>query len=297
MRLLLFGSDGQLGSRLLTDLAALGAVHALPGVEFDLRDSTRVVQVIQDEKPDVIVNAAAYTAVDRAESEEAAAFAVNAEAPRVIAECARETGALLVQYSTDYVFDGTARSPYTEDARPAPLGVYGRTKFAGEEAIRASGCRHLILRTAWLYSNRGHNFLNTMLRLSETRDEIRVVNDQRGAPTCADDVSAATAGMLRALWTGGALDESRFDMTRMGTYHVTNAGECTWYDFADAIMRLAHRNTRVTPITTAEYPTPARRPAYSVLANDKLARVFDIRLGPWEQGLATCLAGRVNART
>jgi dTDP-4-dehydrorhamnose reductase len=292
MRLLLFGSDGQLGSRLLTDLAALGAVRALPGAELDLRDSARVVQVIGDEKPDVIVNAAAYTAVDRAESEEAIAGAVNAEAPRVIAECARESGALVVQYSTDYVFDGTARSPYTEDARPAPLGVYGRTKFAGEEAIRTSGCRHLILRTAWLYSNRGHNFLNTMLRLSETRDEIRVVADQRGAPTCADDVSAATAGMLRAVWTGGALDESR-----LGTYHVTNAGECTWYDFASAILRLAHRHTRVIPITTAEYPTPARRPAYSVLSNDKLARAFDTRLGPWEHALATCLAGRVNART
>jgi dTDP-4-dehydrorhamnose reductase len=287
MRLLLFGSDGQLGARLSTDLAALGAVHALPGAEFDLRDSARVVQVIRDEKPDAIVNAAAYTAVDKAESEEPIAHAVNAEAPRVIAECARATGALLVQYSTDYVFDGTARTPYAENAPAAPLGVYGRTKFAGEQAIRASGCRHLILRTAWLYSNRGHNFLNTMLRLGETRDEIRVVNDQRGAPTCADDVSAATVGVLRALWRGGALDESR-----LGTYHVTNAGECTWYDFASAIMRLARRNTRVMPIATAEYPTPARRPAYSVLGNDKLARAFGIRLAPWEQALATCLAAR-----
>jgi dTDP-4-dehydrorhamnose reductase len=290
MRLLLFGSDGQLGSRLETDLAALGSVCARSGKEFDLRDSERVIQLVRDERPDAIVNAAAYTAVDKAESEEDVASAVNAEAPHVLAEAARETGALLVQYSTDYVFDGSARVPYTEDAPAAPLGVYGRTKFAGEEAIRKSGCRHLILRTAWLYSNRGHNFLNTMLRLSEARDEIRVVNDQRGAPTCADDVSAATVAVLRELRQGGG-----FDLSRTGTYHMTNAGECSWYDFARAIMRIAHRATRVMPITSAEYPTPARRPAYSVLSSEKLARAFGIRLAPWETALANCLAARVGA--
>lgn len=287
MKLLLFGSDGQLGARLETDLAALGRVRAMPGTACDLRDGARVAALIADERPDVIVNAAAYTAVDKAESEEGDASAVNTAAPRVMADAARAVGALLLQYSTDYVFDGSARVPYTEDTRAAPLGVYGRTKFAGEEAIRASGCMHLILRTAWLYSNRGHNFLNTMLRLSADRDELRVVNDQRGAPTCADDVSAASVAILRALW-----GVSGFDSARLGTYHVTNAGECTWHDFAGAIMRLANRKTRVTPITTAEYPTPARRPAYSVLSNDKLARVFGIRLPHWEQALAACLAAR-----
>lgn len=287
MKLLLFGSDGQLGARLNTDLATLGHVQAMPGASFDLRDSARVAALIADESPDVIVNAAAYTAVDKAESEPVEASAVNTEAPRIMAEAARASGALLVQYSTDYVFDGAAHDPYTEATRATPLGVYGRTKFAGEQAIRDSGCRHLILRTAWLYSNRGHNFLNTMLRLSAERDEIRVVSDQRGAPTCADDVSAATALMLRMLWGGQG-----FDATRLGTYHMTNAGECTWFDFAAAIMRLAHRNTRVMPISTAEYPTPARRPAYSVLSNEKLGRVFGIRLPPWEQALATCLSAR-----
>lgn len=284
MQLLLLGSEGQLGSRLASDLAALGTVRAYAEAELDLRDHAHVAQAIGDERPDAIVNAAAYTAVDRAEGEEHIALAVNAEAPRVIAGVAHQTGALLVHYSTDYVFDGTARSPYNEDARPAPLGVYGLTKFAGEEAIRASGCMHLILRTAWLYSNRGHNFLNTMLRLSKEGEEIRVVNDQRGTPTCADNVSAATVAMLYKL-----RHAKGFDQSRLGTYHVTNAGACTWYDFARAIVRLAHRKTRVIPITTAEYPTPARRPAYSVLSNDKLARAFGISLPDWEQALETYL--------
>lgn len=287
--ILLFGAGGQLGTRLKTLLAARGPVRAVGHADLDLRDLDRLRALIGEARPGLIVNAAAYTAVDAAETDAENARLVNAEAPRVMAEAAAGLGALLVHYSTDYVFDGTARSPYTEESPTRPLGVYGATKLAGEQAVAASGADYLTLRTAWLYSNYGKNFLNTMLRLAGERSELRVVNDQLGCPTWSDLVAEATMGMLDGLGAGGSIRKER-----CGLYHVTCSGETSWWGFAQRIMALAGFAARVAvkPIPTSEYPTPARRPAYSVLANDKLARVFGIRLPGWDEGLERCLAER-----
>jgi len=287
--ILLFGANGQLGSKLKSLLATRGTVRAIGHAELDLRDLPRLRAFILETKPALIVNAAAYTAVDAAESDVENAQLVNAEAPRVMAEAAREHNALFVHYSTDYVFDGAARAPYTEESPVSPLGVYGVSKLAGEQAVAASGAAHLILRTAWLYSNRGKNFLNTMLRLAAERDELRVVNDQTGCPTYADLVADASAQMLDGMFASGVVRPER-----CGLYHLTCQGETTWWGFARRIFELAGfgERVRVLPITTADYPTPAKRPAYSVLSNAKLERVFGIRLPRWEEGLKRCLAER-----
>ena len=287
--ILLFGANGQLGTKLKSLLATRGTVRAVGHAELDLRDLTTLRAFILGTNPALIVNAAAYTAVDAAESDAENAQLVNAQAPRVMAEAARDCNALFVHYSTDYVFDGTAHTPYTEESPVSPLGVYGASKLAGEQAVAASGAAHLILRTAWLYSNRGKNFLNTMLRLAAERDELRVVNDQAGCPTYADLVAVASLQMLDGLYVNGQL---RAD--RCGLYHVASQGETTWWGFARRIIELAGfgERVRVLPITTADYPTPAKRPAYSVLSSDKLERVFGIRLPHWEDGLQRCLAER-----
>jgi dTDP-4-dehydrorhamnose reductase len=239
--------------------------------------------------PDVVVNAAAYTAVDRAETEPASAFRANAEAPAVIAAACADRGATLVHYSTDYVFDGSGSRAYREDDPTAPLGVYGASKLAGEQAIRASGARHLILRTAWVYAAHGKNFLRTMLRLAAERDELRVVADQVGTPTPASLIADVTAQVLRRA------------PPRAGTWHLTARGQTSWHGFAEAIVRGAHarglldRVPRVVPITTADYPTPAARPAWSVLDIGRLQREFEIRLPTWQDGLGDVLdelAGR-----
>jgi dTDP-4-dehydrorhamnose reductase len=288
MKILLFGRNGQLGARLTDALAPLGAVQALGRGDVDLTDPTSIERRIRDTSPDVIVNAAAYTAVDQAESDEATAMCVNGTAPAVMAQCARERGALLVHYSTDYVFDGKAHAPYREGDATAPLGVYGRSKLAGEEAIRHSGAPYLILRTAWLYANRGKNFLNTMLRVAGEGKPLRVVNDQRGSPTYADSVAAATADVLSVWREAGAQRASL-----SGVYHVTCGGEATWFEFAQRIFELAGlASVAVSPISSRDYLTPARRPGYSVLSNDKLARVFGVRLPHWEEALRRCLAQR-----
>jgi dTDP-4-dehydrorhamnose reductase len=288
-KILLFGANGQLGSKLKSLLAGRGTVHAIGHAELDLGDLQSLRTLIRDAQPALIVNAAAYTAVDAAEADAEQARRVNAEAPRVMAEAARECRALLVHYSTDYVFDGTARAPYTEDSPVSPLGVYGATKLAGEQAVAAAGAAHLILRTAWLYSNRGKNFLNTMLRLAAERDELRVVNDQTGCPTYADLVAEASVQMLDGLFVG-----ERVRVERCGLYHLTCQGQTTWWGFAQRIIDLAGyaERVRVLPISTADYPTPAKRPAYSVLSNAKLERTFGIRLPDWEEGLKRCLAER-----
>ena len=289
MNILLFGANGQLGTKLNTLLATKGTVHAVGHAELDLRDLARLRTLIHDTNPGLIVNAAAYTAVDAAESDAENARLVNAEAPRVMSEAAREHQALLVHYSTDYVFDGTARAPYTEESPASPLGVYGASKRAGEQAVADTGAAHLILRTAWLYSNRGKNFLNTMLRFAAERDELRVVNDQHGSPTYADLVAEASVQMLDGMFTNGVIRAER-----CGLYHLTCQGETTWWSFAKRIIDLAGfgERVRVTAITTADYPTPVKRPAYSVLSNAKLERVFGIRLPDWEAGLKRCLAER-----
>jgi dTDP-4-dehydrorhamnose reductase len=251
---------------------------------------------VREAKPQLILNAAAYTAVDKAEQEEAAATAVNATAPGILAEEAKRCGALLVHYSTDYVFDGTQDRPYLEDDPTAPLGVYGRTKLDGERAIAASGCDHLILRTSWVYAPHGRNFMLTMLRLAQSQRELRVVADQRGAPTSAQDLAHGT---LQVLDGGGkALEAAGLQRVRAagGVYHASAAGETSWHGFAQQIFSdWAWRQhggfvaPRVHAIATSEYPTPARRPAYSVLSNEKLQRTFGVRLPAWRAGLSDAL--------
>jgi dTDP-4-dehydrorhamnose reductase len=237
---------------------------------------------MREAQPDVVVNAAAYTAVDRAETDAAAANAVNAVAPGVFAEECRRAGALLLHFSTDYVFDGSKAAPYVESDATHPLNVYGRTKLEGEHAIAASGCDHLILRTSWVYGPHGKNFLLTMLRLGAER-ELRVVDDQRGAPTSSLQLARLTSELL--------LDHgSERVRAASGTYHATAAGETTWYGFAAAIFERQARRPRLIPIPGSEYPTPARRPANSVLDNRRLAAALGIRVGGWEEGLDETLA-------
>lgn len=291
MKLLLLGGNGQVGRELRRVLPALcdlvvgtrDGADADVAADFDVPES--LAGLVHRIAPDVVVNAAAYTAVDRAEDEPVAAFRANAEAPAALARGCAETGALLVHYSTDYVFDGSGMRPYHEGDATAPLGVYGASKLAGEEAIRASGARHAILRTAWVYSAHGRNFLRTMLRLAAERDELRVVADQIGAPTPAGWIADATGQLLR------------HGLAASGTWHLVAAGETSWHGFADAIMDeaqavglLPHR-PRVLPIATADYPTPARRPAYSVLDTTKLQREFGFVPPDWRDGLRTTLHG------
>ena len=292
MKILLFGSRGQLGTYLTPVLGTLGEIAAYDRQECDLMDLAAVRRVILQERPNIVVNASGYTAVDQAEADVVVAQRVNAEAPAVMAETARELGALLVHYSTDYVFAGTARVPYAEEAEPAPMGIYGETKLAGEQAIAASGVHHLILRTAWLYSNHGKNFFKTMLKLADERSELRVVHDQTGNPTYAKLVAANTANMLVQMF-----DHGRLVADRCGLYHVACQGSTTWYELAKNIMQLAGKadSVRVIPIVTADYPTPARRPAYSSLSTKKLARVFDLRLPAWQTGLEQCFAEHVSS--
>ena len=293
MRILLFGGNGQVGSELRRSLAALGDVVATTR-SGTLEDGTACEQADFDAPgslpglvdriaPDIVVNAAAHTAVDRAENEPGAAFRANAQAPLAIAATCARHGALLVHYSTDYVFDGRGTRPYREDDPVAPASVYGASKLAGEEAIRASGARHLVLRTAWVYTAHGRNFLRTMLRLAGERDELRVVADQTGTPTAAALIADTTVQLLRQA------------PSRSGTWHLTATGATTWHGFAEAIMQGAHargliaRVPRVLPITTADYPTPAARPAYSVLDCGALRRDFGIALPSWQDGLARAL--------
>ncbi len=285
MKLLLLGGNGQVGRELRRALPALGEVvvatragaDAELAADFDAPDA--LGELVRRSGPDVVVNAAAYTAVDRAESEPDAAFRVNAQAPEAIARACAASGALLLHYSTDYVFDGSASRPYREDDATAPLGVYGASKLAGEKAIRASGARHAILRTAWVYAAHGSNFLHTMLRLARERDELRVVGDQIGAPTPAAWIADASARIVA------------HGVPTSGTWHLVAAGETSWHGFAEVIMDealaagLLARRPRVLPINTAEYPTPARRPAYSVLDTARLHRDFGIAAPHWRDGL------------
>ena len=297
-RILLIGSTGQVGSDLNLALPRLGSVVPLNRAQLDQIDGKAMRAAIRGYHPDVVVNAAAYTAVDQAESEPEIAEAVNAVAPQIMAEEARSLGFPLVHYSTDYVFDGTKGSPYAESDATNPLGVYGRTKLRGEQGIRETGADHLILRTSWIYDTRGRNFLLAVLRLAASRDELRIVNDQHGAPTWSRAVAFATMHMLDTILSLPQEQRSKF----WGTYHVTAAGETTWCEFARAILANctdAHILTpelrdkvgaglqarSVVPISTAEYPTPARRPLYSVLSNDKLERTFQIALSSWQEQL------------
>lgn len=283
MRILVTGRNGQVGWELTRTLARLGEVVAPDRNELDLAAPKRIDAVLNRLRPDIIVNAAAHTAVDRAESEPDLARSVNGIAPGILAEAARRMDALLVHYSTDYVFDGTKDAPYVENDIPNPLGIYGRTKLEGEQAIQASGCRHLILRTAWVYASRGKNFLLTIRKLARERPEIRVVNDQFGAPTSAPAIAAATATMLES--------DSRSAHVDYGVYHLTAAGRTSWQGFASLIAASAGPSAAVViPIPASEYPTPARRPMNSCLDNTKLFKAFGIRMAPWEDEAQRVLA-------
>jgi dTDP-4-dehydrorhamnose reductase len=299
MRILLLGANGQVGFELQRALAPLGEVVAatrsgeLPGgascARIDLADATALLAAVDALRPAVIVNAAAYTAVDRAESEPESARQANGIAPGLLGRWCAAQDALLVHYSTDYVFDGSARRPWREDDATGPLGVYGQTKLEGEQAIAASGCRHLILRTAWVHAARGHNFLRTMLRLGAEREELRVVADQIGAPTPARWLGAATAALL------ARIDDST-PADALGVFHLAAAAETSWRGFAEAIFAdavaagLLSRAPRIVAISSAEFPTPAARPAYSVLDGSRLAHVHRLRLPGWRDGVRQVVA-------
>lgn len=301
-RILLTGKNGQVGHDLQNSLPALGEVFALDRKELELSKPDQIREMIRRIQPTVIINAAAYTAVDQAEKEESLAHVVNAEAPAIMAEEAKKIGAAVIHYSTDYVFDGTKRTPYQENDSTNPLNAYGRTKLAGEQAIQSSGVNQLIFRTAWVYSTRGKNFLLTILRLATQREELRIVRDQIGAPTSSREIASATTQVLHRIYD--PQEDSPGWSGISGTYHMTAAGETNWYEFARAILEEARKLTpapaegfttatrsvplitrQVIPIPTAEYPTPARRPAYSVLSNTRLQTVFGIRLPDWQTQL------------
>jgi dTDP-4-dehydrorhamnose reductase len=300
-KILLTGRNGQVGHELERLLPALGETIAFDREHLDLTKPADLRRTIAEIRPQIIVNAAAYTAVDKAESDEAVARAINTEAPRVMAEEAKKLGAVLVHYSTDYVFDGTKNSPYEESDATNPLGVYGKTKLEGEEAIRETGAQHLIFRTAWVYATRGRNFLLTILRLACEREELRIVRDQIGAPTWCREIARGTAAILSSLTFQDGHLESAPGVA--GTYHMTAGGAASWYDFARSILEEASQAPadrtwfndatrgraviakRVFPITTDQYPTPARRPAYSVLSNARLNRTFALELPNWREQL------------
>jgi len=278
---LLTGASGQLGVELARALRAHGDVVATDRRTLDVADPDAIVAAVRGARPDLIVNAAAYTAVDLAEKETAAAFAINERAPGILAEEARRLGAVLIHYSTDYVFDGERSTPYPEDAPAKPLNAYGASKLAGERAIAAVGGHALVLRTSWVYGLQGKNFLVTIRRLAAERDELSIVADQIGVPNWTRALAGATARIVAAGLP--ALAE------RAGLYHLSATGAASWCDFARAIVGDAPR-PRVVPITTREYPTPARRPAYGVLATAKFEAAFGFGLPDWREALAACVA-------
>jgi dTDP-4-dehydrorhamnose reductase len=289
MKILLFGKNGQVGGALQRSLAPLGTLVALGSENVNFTDLAGLADSIRATAPDVIVNAAAYTAVDRAESEPDLAYAINAYAVEVVAREAARCGAWLVHYSTDYVFDGSGNVPWREEDAPAPLNVYGATKLAGERFIQASGCRHLIFRTSWVYAARGTNFIQTMLRLGQEREALKVVNDQIGAPTGAMLIAEVTAQAIRM-----AVQKPESG----GLYHLTAAGETSWYDYARFIFDMARKTGEpikvatdaVTPLRSQDFPTPAKRPLNSRLNTGKLQRAMGISLPPWQQGVAQVLS-------
>jgi dTDP-4-dehydrorhamnose reductase len=279
--ILVIGSKGQVGFELARLLAPCGDVIGADRTRLDLADPDAVVAAVRGAKPDLIVNAGAYTAVDLAEKEFAKAAAINARAPGILAEEAKRIAAVLIHYSTDYVFDGTRRTPYPEDAPPAPLNVYGSTKLEGERAIAAVGGAALVFRTSWVYGLRGSNFLLTISKLAKERDELRVVTDQIGVPNWCRTLAEATVRIV-----GGGLSGLS---DRAGVYHLSATGFTSWYDFARAIVGDAPA-PRLVPIASADYPLPARRPAYGVLDTTRFESTFGFGLSDWRDGLARCLA-------
>jgi dTDP-4-dehydrorhamnose reductase len=298
LKILLLGCNGQVGWELQRALSTLGELTALdfdtPGSppehwQADFSRPEALTPLLDAHRPDLIVNAAAHTAVDKAESEPDLARSINATAPAVLAAWAATHGAMLAHYSTDYVFDGSGDAPRTEDAPTGPLSVYGRTKLEGEQAIRASGCTHFILRTSWVYAARGGNFARTMLKLAAERDELKVIDDQVGAPTGADLLADVTAHALRVIAADPAL---------AGTYHCAATGQTSWFGYARHVIEWARAHGQpiriapdaIRPIPTAQYPTPATRPLNSRLETGKLRSAFGLSLPPWQQGVERMLA-------
>jgi len=305
-RILLVGKNGQIGHDLQQLLPAVGETIALGREDLDLSRPDSIRRAVQHTQPQLIINAAAYTSVDQAESDESAAYAINALAPAVLAESAKRVGAALIHYSTDYVFDGAKSLPYEENDATNPINAYGRTKLAGEKAIRDSGVAHLIFRTAWVYSTRGKNFLLTIMQLATQREELRIVKDQIGAPTCSRKLAEATARIVSNL-PSDARGLAAGDLRELsGTYHMTAAGMTSWAEFAGEILANASDTIqdkihpawlaqilrgnpiiakRIVSITSTEYPTPAKRPAYSVLSNARLENAFGVHLPDWREQL------------
>lgn len=292
-KILLLGKSGQVGGDLNPLLAEFSELHAPDRRSLDLFKPDSIREYIQTLRPDVILNAAAYTAVDKAESEPELASAINSVAPGVLAEEAAKLNALLVHYSTDYVFDGTKPEPYVESDPINPLNVYGMTKAGGEHAIKKSNCAHLIFRTSWVYSARGSNFLLTILRLAREREELRIVDDQIGAPTSSESIAQATVEVLKQ-WLH---DDSARPREKSGTYHMTATGYVSWFGFANEIIeqygKQSLRVRAVIPISSREYPTPARRPLNSRLDCSQISNAFGINLLPWQAGLSSVLGSLV----
>ncbi len=281
---LILGGNGQVGRELQRSFADADLIPC-DRRQADLANPDQLRDLLRRSKPQIVLNAAAYTAVDRAESDCHAAIAINADAPRVLAEEARKLGALFIHYSTDYVFDGSKDAPWLETDAPNPLNVYGASKLAGEQGVLETGGRHLIFRTSWVYGPHGNNFLTTMLRLAGERDRLNVVNDQTGAPTTSIVIADATRIIVDSIWAGAAGSESEWS----GVYHMSCSGSTTWYGFAREIFAragsLITRVPEVRSITSKDYPTAAKRPRNSVLSNEKLTAHFGVRPPAWEDAL------------
>ena len=292
MKILLFGENGQVGWELNRSLQPLGEVIALGREDADFSEPESLCQIVQDVNPDVIVNAVAYTAVDKAEEEEGLATKINGVAAGILAEEAKKQNALLVHYSTDYVFDGTKESPYNETDKPNPINAYGRTKLAGEQAIQSSCCDYLIFRTSWVYASRGHNFLLTMLKLAQEREELSIVSDQTGSPTSARLIADTTV-----LCVQQAIKEKLVGVFSSDLYHLTASGHTSWHGFTEEIVSLASQSEKLQltikelkAIPTSDYPTPATRPMNSRLALTKLESAFTIKMPDWKKVLSVCMA-------
>lgn len=271
MKVLIIGAKGMLAHEVIAELDGFCEISSGDLPECDIRDAEVVGSVVRDIRPDIIINCAAYTDVDGCEREQEQAFAVNAEGVKNIAVACRETGVLLYHVSSDFVFDGTKRTPYTEDDDVGPLSVYGRSKLAGEQYIRKLLSRYVIVRTSWLFGRAGRNFVTTILKFAEEREELRIVNDQAGCPTYAVDLARAIKSLL--------------NNAAQGMYHICNSGTCTWYDFASEIVKLAGYKTRIVPITSAELARPASRPQYSAMDCSRIMAATGFRPRPWQEAL------------
>lgn len=287
--ILILGKNGQVGYELQHTLTPLGSVTALDRSSADLSQQDSLVRTIRNLKPDIIVNAAAYTAVDKAESEQDLAMLINGKAPGILADEAKRLNAILIHYSTDYVFDGQSKTPYCENDTPKPLNIYGKTKLLGEQAIQASGCKHIILRTSWVYGTRGRNFLLTMLRLAKERSELKIVNDQFGAPTWSRNIAQKTAEIIMHI-----LKDSSEEV-KWGIYNLTASGQTSWHGFAKSIFEYyqfknpSFQSPKLVEISSKEYPLPAQRPMYSLLSHQKLLHTFSLNMLDWELALKLCI--------